>query len=266
MAAEQELVLEERRGPVLVLTLNRPARMNAWTDALEDRYFALLAAAEADPEVRAIVVTGAGRAFCAGADFEQLGDLSAGADASAVLERPAPRGFPGTLRKPLIGAINGAAVGLGLVEALYCDVRFCSPGAKLATAFARRGLVAEYGVSWLLARLVGTSRALDLLLSGRFVAAEEAFRIGLVDRLVPADELLEAAVAYATEIAEECSPRSVAVIKRQVYDDLARDYDQAVARADRLMLESFASADFAEGVASFVERRPPTFPPLPPRS
>ena len=178
-----ELVLAERRGPVLVLTLNRPERLNAWTDALEECYYDRLDAAEDDPEVRAIVVTGAGRGFCAGADMGDLEQGAGGADVEAVLRnRPRPRAFPLTVRKPLIAAINGAAAGLGLVEALYCDMRFATPEAKLTTAFARRGLVAEYGMSWLLPRLVGYSTALDLLLSGRVVLGEEALRLRLVDR------------------------------------------------------------------------------------
>ena len=185
----EELVLAERRGAVLVLTLNRPDRMNAWTDALEARYYELLDAAEDDPEVRAIVVTGAGRGFCSGADMEDLHGAATGAIDTEQTERARHRYYPLTIRKPLIAAINGAAVGLGLVEALYCDVRFTTPDAKLATVFARRGLVAEYGISWLLTRLVGPSAALDLLMSGRIVKGEEALRMRLVDRVCEPDRV-----------------------------------------------------------------------------
>jgi enoyl-CoA hydratase/carnithine racemase len=263
-----ELVLAERRGAVLLLTLNRPERLNAWTDALEEQYFALLDAAEDDPEVRAIVVTGAGRGFCAGADME---DLERGADAASAAEaalrnRPRSRFFPMTVRKPLIAAINGAAAGLGLVEALYCDVRFATPEAKLTTAFVRRGLVAEYGISWLLARVVSYSSALDLLLSGRVVRGEEALALRLVDRLSPPDRLVEDAVAYAGELAQYGSPRSMATIKAQVQADLERSFTDAVAAADELMLESFRQPDVAEGVRSYLERRPPAFPSLRARS
>jgi enoyl-CoA hydratase/carnithine racemase len=263
-----DLVLAERRGAVLVLTLNRPERLNAWTDALEKQYFALLDAAEDDPEVRAIVVTGAGRGFCAGADME---DLARGADAvsaaeAALVNRPRPRHFPMTVRKPMIAAINGAAAGLGLVEALYCDVRFATPDAKLTTAFARRGLVAEYGISWLLARVIGYSAALDLLLSGRVVLGEEALALRLVDRLSDADRLVDDAVAYAEELATRSSPWSMATIKRQVQADLDRTLTDAVDAAQELMLESFRHPDVAEGVSSYVERRPPAFPGLEPRS
>jgi enoyl-CoA hydratase/carnithine racemase len=263
VATSTDLVLARRRGAVLILTLNRPERLNAWTDELEDRYYARLDEAEADPEVRAIVVTGAGRGFCAGAD---LGDLERGATTDAAARelrgRARPRTFPLTVRKPLIAAINGAAAGLGLVEALYCDVRFVTPEAKLTTAFARRGLVAEYGISWLLPRLVGPSRALDLLLSGRIVRGEEALRLGLVDRLCDADRLVDEAIAYAEDLATHCSPWSVATVKAQVQADLDRPFAEAVAAADELMLESFTRADVEEGVRSYLEGRAPEFPGL----
>jgi enoyl-CoA hydratase/carnithine racemase len=259
-----DLVLAERRGPVLVLTLNRPERLNAWTDALEERYYARLDEAEDDPEVRAIVVTGSGRGFCAGAD---LGDLEAGAFTASVAEaalrhRPRPRTYPLTVRKPMIAAINGAAAGLGLVEALYCDVRFATPGAKLTTAFALRGLVAEYGISWLLPRLVGYSTALDLLLSGRIVRGEEALSLRLVDRLSEPERLLDDAVAYAAGLAAASSPWSMATIKAQVRADLDRSFSDAVADAEELMLASFHRPDVQEGVRSHLEQRPPAFPPL----
>lgn len=263
-----DVVLAERRGAVLVLTLNRPDRLNAWNDALEARYYEHLDAAEDDPEVRAIVVTGAGRGFCAGADLD---DLEAAGDGSrdieaALRDRPRPRTYPLTVRKPLIAAINGAAAGLGLVEALYCDVRFATPEAKLTTAFARRGLIAEYGIAWLLPRLVGQSAALDLLLSARIVRGEEAHRLGLVDRLSPRESVLADAVAFAQDLAENCSPWSMATIKAQVLGDLDRGFGDAVAAADELMLESFRRPDVAEGVESFAQQRPPAFPSLPPRS
>jgi len=260
---DSDLVLAERREAVLVLTLNRPERLNAWTDALEDQYFERLSAAEADPEIRAIVVTGAGRGFCAGADLDDLQEVGANADAQSgrVTARP-PRSFPYTVRKPLVAAINGAAAGLGLVEAIYCDVRFAVPTAKLTTAFARRGLVAEYGISWLLPRLVGASRALDLLISGRVVLADEAERIGLVDRVVPAQCLLAETVSYALDLARNCSPTSMAEIKGQVHRHLTSSFAEAVADSDRLMLESFRWPDLTEGVRSYRERRAPEFPPL----
>lgn len=257
-------MLAERRGAVLLLTLNRPDRLNAWNDDLEDLYFELLDAAEADPLVRAVVLTGAGRGFCAGADFEDLQRLGADDLAAYLASRPvrAPRERPLHFRKPLIAAVNGAAAGLGLVEALYCDVRFSTPTAKFTTAFARRGLIAEYGIAWLLPRIVGRSRALDLLMSGRVVLGDEALALGLVDRVVPAAELVDAAVAYAAELAAYSSPRSMALVKDQVRRAMDSDFPAAVEHANALMLESFFTPDAVEGVVSYLEGRPPEFPPL----
>jgi enoyl-CoA hydratase/carnithine racemase len=256
----EQLVLTERRGAVLLVTLNRPARLNAWTNAMEDQYFDVLEAADGDAGVRAIVVTGAGRGFCAGADMDDLASASSASDAE--IDRPRLRHLPMTLRKPLVGAVNGAAAGLGFVEALYCDVRFASAEAVFLTAFVRRGLAAEYGVSWLLPRIVGHSRGLDLLLSGRRVGGEEAYRMGLVDHLVPAETLVDDAVAYASDLADSCSPWSMATIKHQLALDAERGFDASVADADALMRDSFRGIDIAEGVASFAERRPPVFAPL----
>ena len=255
-----ETVLAERRGAVLLLTLNRPERFNAWNDELEVRYFTLLDAAEADPAVRAVVLTGAGRGFCAGADLDELQRVEASTVSS--LGRSRPRVRPLTLRKPLIAAINGAAAGLGLVEALFADVRFCIPQAKLTTSFARRGLIAEYGAAWLLPRLIGTSRAMDLLLSGRVVRGEEALRIGLVDHLATSDTLLDVALAYAADLAENCSPISMTVIKDQVRQALDESLYESLARADVLMRQSFERGEVKEGVASYREQRAPRFAPL----
>lgn len=260
----EPLVLAEQRGRVLVLTLNRPAKLNAWTTDLEEQYFDLLTAADDDPEVRAIVVTGAGRGFCSGADLGALKNAT-GASGENVL-RPRPRDFPLSVRKPIIGAINGVAAGLGMVEALYFDVRFGGPGTRFTTAFARRGLIAEYGISWLLPRLIGPSRAADLLLSGRMVSADEALRIGLIDHLAPGPDVAGAAVEYADDLAAHCSALSMAIIKGQLQRDAAGPYDAAVARADQLMLESFRGPDVLEGVASHLEKREPNFPPLAARS
>lgn len=258
-----DLVLSERRGGVAVLTFNRPDRLNAWNDALENAYVTALDAAEDDPDVRAIVITGAGRGFCAGADMD---DLKKAGDSDELEKQPPPRAFPLSVRKPMIAAINGPAAGLGLVEALYCDVRFATPAAKLTTAFVRRGLIAEYGISWLLPRIVGLSAALDLLLSGRIVLGEEALRLGLVDRLSEPDTVVGDAVAYAQDLAENCSPWSMATIKAQILADLGRDFDAAVAAADELMIASLSGHDVVEGVRSYLERRPPAFPSLLPRS
>ena len=252
-----ELVLREVQDGVCLLTLNRPDRANAWTQALEDRYFDLLAEADRDPQTRVVVVTGAGRAFCPGFDMEELAALGAGEGEPPAPSRP--QTFPLTIRKPVIAAINGACAGIGLVQALMCDLRFAAAGAKFTTAFARRGLVAEHGISWLLPRLTGPATALDLLLSARVVLAEEAERLGFVNRAVAPEELLDTTLGYARDLAVHCSPASMAVIKGQVHGDLHRGLDEAVADADRLMVESFGRPDVGEGVQSFLERRPPRF-------
>lgn len=253
-----EQVLAELRGAVLVLTFNRPERLNAWTPVMEREYGDLLAAAETDPQVRAVVVTGAGRGFCAGADMDVLAEAPEFDAADAADRRPTHAPF--LFRKPLIAAVNGPAAGIGMVEALYADVRFASPTALFITAFAQRGLIAEYGVSWLLPQVVGRSRAADLLLSSRRVDAQEAYRIGLVDRLV--DDPLAEAIAYADALATGSSPTSMDVIKHQLTQDADRSFVDAAVDAERLMFESFARPDLAEGVASFTERRSPAFTPL----
>jgi enoyl-CoA hydratase/carnithine racemase len=270
-----EVVLIDVQDGVAVLTLNRPDRLNAWTPEMQTRYLDLLDQCAASQDVRAIVVTGAGRGFCAGADMEHLqsiastedggngrGSSGGGASASVAHHDPRPVTHPLSIPKPIIAAINGACAGLGLVEALVCDIRIAAEGAKLTTAFARRGLVAEHGISWILPRLVGPAHALDLLLSGRVVLGAEAAAIGLVNRAVPEGQALEQAMAYARMLASESSPASMATIKRQVYADYERSLAAALAEANRLMGESFTAPDLAEGVQSFLERRPPRFAPL----
>jgi enoyl-CoA hydratase/carnithine racemase len=255
-----ETVLYEIRERVAHITLNRPDSLNAWTPELGRAYFDRLQEADRDPEARAILVTGAGRGFCAGADFEHLREV----EQSGVSAEPDPRpqSLPRSLRKPVIAAINGPCAGLGFVMAMMCDIRFAAAGAKLTTAFARRGLIAEYGLSWVLPRVTGTASALDLLLSGRTFLAEEAQRLGVVDRLTEEGRAAEEAHAYAVELADLSSPASMATIKRQLYDDLLRDLAQSDAAAIEYMEQSFKRPDFREGVESFVERRAPDFPPL----
>ncbi|GAA0929734.1 enoyl-CoA hydratase-related protein [Nonomuraea longicatena] len=255
-----ELVLSEIDQGVLTLTFNRPERLNAWTDALGRRYFDLLAEAERNPDVRAVVVTGAGRGFCSGADFETLGALRDGTYDHTPDPRPAT--YPTTIGKPVIAAVNGACAGLGMVHALVCDLVFTAEDAKWTTAFARRGLIAEYGLAWILPRLIGQQRALDILLSGRVFTGAEARELGLAVRAVPGDRLLDETWAYARELAVHSSPASMAVIKRQAW----RDWDVTLAESEKAavaeMLASFGRPDFAEGVSAFLERRPPRFPPL----
>jgi enoyl-CoA hydratase/carnithine racemase len=258
-----EVVLKEVRDGVATLTLNRPDRLNAWTQELEHDYFAALGECATDERVRVVVVTGAGRGFCAGADMQELQTLNAeGVDEDQRNGARTAQTYPLTVPKPIIAAINGPCAGIGLVQALMCDLRFAAEDAKLTTAFARRGLVAEHGISWVLPRLVGPARALDLLLSGRVVLGREAAAMGLVNAAMPRETVLEQALVYARDLAVNCSPASMATMKRQVYADLERAAPDALAEADRLMLQSFAAPDFAEGVTSFLERREPHFAPL----
>lgn len=257
------VVLIEVEQDVAVLTLNRPDRLNAWTAEMQTRYFDLLEECARREDVRVIVVTGAGRGFCAGADMENLqriADQDQDGSPSAHDGRTVP--FPLGIPKPIIAAINGACAGIGLAHALMCDLRFAASEAKLTTAFARRGLVAEHGMSWMLPRLVGPAHAMDLLLSGRVVLGEEAAALGLVNRAVPGERLKEEVLAYARELATHSSPASMATMKRQVYAALEQDLETALGEANGLMFESFTGPDLAEGVQSFLERRPPHFAPL----
>lgn len=256
-------VLCDVAGGVATVTLNRPTRMNAWTYAMEVAYFDLVDALDDDPAVRAVVLTGAGRGFCPGLDAADLSDRTQGIAGHEGVDRPMT--YARGLRKPLIAAINGGCAGIGLVQALVADLRFAASGVKLATAFTRRGLVAEFGASWLLSRLVGTGHAMDLLLSGRAVTAEEALRMGLVNRVCPHDELVPSAQAYARDLAANCSPLAMQAVKAQMAADWTRPLEASQEEALRLVREPERRADFREGVASFTERRAPNFPPLPPR-
>lgn len=255
------MVRSEREGGVVVLTLNRPERHNGWTAEMEEAYFDLLEEAAADPGVRAVVLTGAGRSFCPGLDTGALEGLAGGGEWTRGPRRPLT--LPTTVGKPIVCAVNGACAGIGLVTALMCDVRFAARGAKFTTAFARRGLPAEHAVSWVLPRITGQAVALDLLLSGRVVLAEEAHRLGLVNFVTEPDDLLGDATAYAADLAAHCSPGAMAAIKAQVYGDLERGLEESRARAVAVAAELRGRPDFAEGVRSYVERRPPDFDPYP---
>jgi enoyl-CoA hydratase/carnithine racemase len=259
-------------GHVATVTLNRPDKLNAWTRKMEAEVREAMQNAAADEQVRVIVLTGAGRGFCAGADMSLLQD---------VVERrvhplpeaagsAAPRNggradfhrqysyFP-AIPKPVIAAINGPAVGLGLILAMFCDIRFSAEDAKFGTAFARRGLIAEYGLAWLLPRIVGHANAMDILLSARVFGAQEALRMGLVNQVFPAAGFMEAVYAYANDLAEGVSPRSTRVIKRQVYEAMFQSLGEALDTASEEMRASLQCDDFREGVAHFVEKRKPAF-------
>ena len=269
VAADREVVLYEvRDSGVAVVTLNRPERMNGWGGGLPRTFYSRLDDAEADPDVRVIVVTGSGRAFCAGADMGDLNSISATTvDAAGATDVGKLVGA----RHPHFVTTHAQAGhrrdqrrlrGYGLTLALVCDVRFAAEGAKFTTSFARRGLIAEYGISWMLPRIVGWGSALDLLLSGRVFCADEAAELGLVKEVVAPEELLPRAIGYAEDIAANCAPSSLAVIKQQVYADTMRDVFEASAVAEKLMGESMQRPDFIEGITSFFEKRPPNFPPL----
>jgi len=264
---------------VATITLNRPDKLNAWTALMESEVRSHMEDAEQDDEVRVIVLTGAGRGFCAGADMSLLSAVAErGLDyrdlddrgGEPVLRDGARReGVPPDFQKkysyfpaigkPVIAAINGPVVGLGLVITLYCDLRLASDAARFSTIFARRGLIAEYGMAWMLPRIVGIANALDLLFSARTIDATEALRVGLVNRVFPQDTFLEKAQEYAHEVASTVSPRSLRIIKRQVYEAMSQPLAEAFDISVREMMACFRTEDFKEGVAHFVENRPAAF-------
>jgi len=262
--AAAEVELDVRDG-VAIIALNRPDKLNAVTPGMAARIGEMYRWCDADPAVRAIVLTGRGRGFCSGAD---LAVIAGGVDALADFVAN-PSTFPVdalTIRKPVIAAINGPVAGVGIAYVAAADVRFASSEARFTTSFARLGLVAEYGLAWLLPRLIGRQAAADLLFSGRTIDAAEALRIGLVIAVVDPGALLEHATCYARELAQRCSPRSLAVIKEQLLADADSDRVSSFDRSVRLMLESFTAPDLAEAIAAGQERRPPRFPPLGPPS
>jgi enoyl-CoA hydratase/carnithine racemase len=264
---DEAVIYEVTPSGVAVLTLNRPDRLNTWGGDIATAFYAGLDRAEEDPAVRVIVLTGRGKAFCAGAQLGSMGSVAQSIEktderklASLVGDRQ-PH-YLTSLCKPVIAAINGSCVGIGLTQALMCDVRFAAAGAKFAASFARRGLIAEYGVSWILPRLTGWGVALDLLLSGRTFLADEAAQLGLVKEVVPPEQLMMRAMDYAEEIARNCSPASMAVIKRQAYGDAMREVADASSRSEALLQASLQRPDVIEGITSFLEKRAPSFPGL----
>jgi enoyl-CoA hydratase/carnithine racemase len=254
-----------RRGRLGVIRLERPDALNALTLGMIGEIERLARAAEADPDVTAICITGAGRGFCAGIDMSVLADhASHGPPPRAEAHdgrppRPALFSFLLDISKPVIAAVNGVGAGGGFVLAMMCDLRFMAEDASLITIFSRRGLIAEHGTSWLLPRMVGLSRALDLLWSSRKIDAAEAYRIGLADRVVPSDQLMDAVEAYVADLAATVSPRALAVIKAQVHRHLAIGFDDAALESDALMAKALKHPDASEGAQSFIERRPARF-------
>ncbi len=271
-------ILYDVSDKIATITLNRPDKLNAWTGTMEQEVRAALIEASGDDGVGAIILTGAGRGFCSGADMNNLNSIQEGAasggqtsDNVRAVDNAIPGGlslsndyslrytyFP-TVPKPIIAAINGPAAGLGLIMALYCDVRFASDAAVFSTAFARRGLIAEHGISWMLPTLIGPANALDITLSGRKFNAAEAKEMGLVSKVYPMERFMDDVRAYAVEMATLASPRSIRVMKRQLYQAMLNSLEHSVLLANSEMPASFESEDFKEGVAHFVERRAPNF-------
>jgi enoyl-CoA hydratase/carnithine racemase len=267
-------ILYEVSDPIATITLNRPHALNAWTNRMGAEVKHAFAQAERDERAVAIVLTGAGRGFCAGADMDTLQGITDGMEQESIPAELADanpgdpemgedfRGtytYPLSIRKPVIAAVNGPVAGMAMPISLSCDLRFASDRALFLTAFSQRGLVAEWGLSWLLPRLVGPAHALDLLFSSRRVDAAEAERIGLVNRVVPHDELLKFVREYVEDLATKCSPASMAIMKRQVYQQLTASLGPSEKQAIELMFESFSRPDFAEGVSSFMQKRSPSF-------
>jgi enoyl-CoA hydratase/carnithine racemase len=257
---------------VSIITLNRPEKLNAWRIQMERELTDAMRVAATDDAVRVIVLTGAGRGFCAGAD---MGGLQANAEAGRANQSSGPtlepydstspsdfqfrHSFFPAVPKPIIAAVNGPCAGLGFVLAAYADIRFASERAMFTTAFSRRGLIAEHGISWLLPRLVGLANAFDLLYSARKIDAAEALRLGFVSRVFAPERFEEEVLCYARMLAAEVSPRSLREMKREIWAAQFQTLGEAIRDADADMAKSFASADFREGVAHFMERRPPAF-------
>ena len=263
-----EDILYSAEDGVAWITLNRPDKLNAWRGEMEREVREAMRVASSDDSVRVIVLTGAGRGFCAGADMNML----QGIQSSGRNERPAEPWdananpnfqkqysyFP-SVPKPIIGAINGSAAGLGLIMALYCDIRLSSDTAKFTTAFSKRGLVAEHGISWLLPRLIGFAAAADLLYSSRVFTAAEALQLRLVNRVFPAADFAREVAAYAKMLATDVSPRSLKEMKREIWNAQLQSLGDAIDSANADMPASFKSEDFKEGVAHFVEKRTAKF-------
>ena len=269
-----EQILYDVKDPVAVITLNRPDALNALTGRMQREFKHALAEAESDPAVVGVVLTGAGRGFCAGADIGGLQSTADGKknpeeDLSALKATPGDQKmgenfkisytFMLSLKKPIIAAINGPCAGLGFCYALLCDMRFAEKQAKFTTAFSQRGLIAEHASSWLLPRLIGSGKALDILWSARKFEGEEAKELGLVERVVDTGESLNAAIQYIQELAQHVSPTSLQIMKAQVYRHLNMELGEAMVESNQWMDESLKSEDFKEGVTSFIERRKPNF-------
>lgn len=260
---DYEQIIVERRGPVELVTLHRPTAMNAWTWRMSAELGAAFAAADADDAVRAIVVTGHGRHFCAGADLGGGGETFTGASAaigSRDAAREAARGFKRAheLNTPVIAAINGSAVGAGLTMTMEWDLRVAADDAKLGFVFNRRGVMPDADLLWTIPRMIGFGPAMDVLLTGRIFGGAEAKALGLVHRSVPREDVLETALALANDIAVNTAPVSAAITKRLLYQFLEQgDWNEARRRQTELFNWTGKQADAREGVVAFLEKRDP---------
>lgn len=268
-------VVYEVKNFVATVTLNRPERLNAWTDVMGQEVHDCMKRASEDDGVRVIILTGAGRGFCAGADMKNLQRLQAGGSAGSTSEakteidlrisKNVPKCFGDrfnffpSVPKPVIAAINGPVAGIGLVVAMFCDFRFASDAAKILTVFAKRGLVGEYGITWILGRTIGVGNAAELLYSGRTIEANEALQKGLVSKVFPHDTFIDEVRAYAEDIAVTSSPRSMRMMKMQIFNDLFWTLEDSIRVSKEEMVNSFDSEDFKEGVLHFLEKRGPKF-------
>ena len=262
---EPEQIIAEVQDEILTVTLNRPDRMNAWTATMGRELMEAFDRADADDGIRVVIVTGAGRAFCAGADLERGGETFDHRAREDAPEVPRDNGGQLTLRifhstKPVIAAINGAAVGVGVTMTLPMDIRLAADDARFGFVFARRGIVPEAASSWFLPRVVGINQAIEWVSTGRVFSAQEALAGRLVRSLHPRDELLDAARALGREIADNAAPVSVALARRMMWTMLGADHPIVAHRADsKAMFVRGQSADVVEGVTSFLEKRPAKF-------
>ena len=252
----------EVEDPYAIITLNRPKQLNAFTYHTLDELRAAFVAAEADTSVVGIIITGEGRAFSAGLDMATLTETTQAPNAPRVAsedELPGLFSYLLEIPKPIIAAINGVTAGGGLILALMSDLRFASDDAALTTVFLKRGLIAEHGSSWLLPRLVGVSKALDLLWLSDKITAQEAREVGLVDRVVASELLLDTARDYVSRLSKVTAPKAIGATKRLVYEHLGLGYEAALRDAERVQNQFVTAPDAIEGAQSFLERRPPEF-------
>lgn len=246
---------------IATITFNRPDRLNALTPDMVQRYIKLLRSADADPDVRVLILTGAGRGFCAGADLDVLDGLGTEEGLRYMPREGEGPDLATALTIPVLAALNGPAVGIGLAIALAADMRYVAEDAKLGFPFVRLGLVAEYGSAWLLPRIVGQAAAADLLLTGRTITGREAAAMGLAQQALPAAEVLPTVQAIARDIATNCAPRSLASIKQMLRTGAHTSLADAYRDSLPMMLQTLASPDLAEGVTAKLQRRPPNFLP-----